>query len=314
MINCSKCKKPIPDNATKCPYCGNKAAKPAGKPRKKKKGVAIVAVILVLAIAAGAFYLIKKRPDIIPGFGADETTTATEKLSRDNEVQQIKEAGKIVVGVTELMPMNYRDGDKWIGFDSDLAKEFAEYLGVEVEFKEINWNEKRKLLDDRAIDCIWNGMETGQNGIDCSDAYISSNLVVVMSKSMVDSYASIEDCNNLTFAVERNSAAADIAETYGLNYTLVADTEEALSSIKKGFADAAIIDSIIVGSLIGDGTEYNNITVAIELEDGEEQWAVGFRKGSDLTAEFNKFYDEKVADGTIERLARKYGLEYAIIK
>lgn len=42
-----------------------------------------------------------------------------------------------MVGITYFAPMDYKEegSDEWIGFDADLAKLFAESLGVSVEFR-----------------------------------------------------------------------------------------------------------------------------------------------------------------------------------
>ena len=69
--------------------------------------------------------------------------------------------GTLVVGITEFAPMDYRenqDSEEWIGFDADMAKAFADSLGVDVEFKVINWDYKITELDNKGIDCVWNGM------------------------------------------------------------------------------------------------------------------------------------------------------------
>lgn len=309
MKSCPKCKQQIPANSKTCPYCGKKTG--------KKKGAAIIAIILILAVAAGAFFVIKNYTDILPGSDKGETTTAVQKPSRDNEVEYIKETGKIVVGVTDFAPCSYKDGDEWIGFDADMAKEFAEYLGVEVEFKEITWSKKTSLLDDRTIDCVWSGMpltEDVQKSMSCSDPYISSNQVLVMNKTIAGNYKTVEDCASLTIAVVDGSTGESIAKDNGFNYIVLTDEAAALLQVREGAADAAIIDSTFVGAMTGDGTVYRNIVVAMEFDDEAEEWAVGFRKGSDLAEEYNKFYAEKVADGTVDQIAMKYGVEHALIK
>ena len=73
--------------------------------------------------------------------------------------QYVLSKGVLVIGVTEFEPMDYRDQDnEWIGFDADLAKAFAESLGVKAEFVEIDWDSKVLELNGRTIDCVWNGM------------------------------------------------------------------------------------------------------------------------------------------------------------
>ena len=81
-------------------------------------------------------------------------------------------------------PMDYKDeSGEWVGFDADLAKAFAESLGVEAEFVEIDWDNKIMELDGKTIDCVWNGMtltEEVTSSMDCTDAYLTNAQVVVV--------------------------------------------------------------------------------------------------------------------------------------
>ena len=101
----------------------------------------------------------------------------------DSDVAYIQEKGKLVVGITEFEPMDYKDANgEWIGFDADMAKLVAEKLGVEVEFQIINWDMKVEELDGKQIDCVWNGMtltDGVQAAMECSNAYCENAQVVI---------------------------------------------------------------------------------------------------------------------------------------
>ena len=101
----------------------------------------------------------------------------------DSDVQYIKDKGKLVVGITEFEPMDYKDANgEWIGFDADMAKLVAEKLGVAVEFQIINWDMKVEELDVKQIDCVWNGMtltDGVQAAMECTNAYCENAQVVV---------------------------------------------------------------------------------------------------------------------------------------
>ena len=79
-------------------------------------------------------------------------------------------------------------------------------------------------------------------------------------------------------------------------------------------ADAAIIDSLMAGAMVGEGTNYADLAIGpvLNAETGE-QYGVGFRKGSDLVDAFNEFWKQAVADGTVEQIAATYGLQDAVI-
>ena len=58
-----------------------------------------------------------------------------------------------------------------------------------------------------------------------------------------------------------------------------------------------------------EGSSYSDLAVANELT--SEEYGIGCRKGSDLTAEINKLMSELKADGTLVDLAAKYELTLA---
>ena len=72
------------------------------------------------------------------------------------DVKKVKDAGKIIVGITEYAPMDYKDENgEWTGFDAEFARLFAEELGVECEFFVIpNWGTKFMELETKQIDAI----------------------------------------------------------------------------------------------------------------------------------------------------------------
>lgn len=127
---------------------------------------------------------------------AESETQATVK-----DVDKVKKAGKIVIGVTDYEPIDYKAEDgSWTGFDADFAMAFAKELGVEVEFVEINWDNKFTELNSGAIDCIWNGMTISDSvtkNCDVSMPYASNSQVVVMKKDKLADYPDADSINSL---------------------------------------------------------------------------------------------------------------------
>ena len=101
----------------------------------------------------------------------------------DSDVAYIQDKGKLVVGITEFEPMDYKDANgEWIGFDADMAKLVAEKLGVDVEFVVIDWDMKVNELDSKNIDVVWNGMTLTEGvmaAMECSNAYCNNAQVVI---------------------------------------------------------------------------------------------------------------------------------------
>ena len=87
-----------------------------------------------------------------------QSEPAADSSAADSDLAYVQANGKLVVGITDFEPMDYLDANgEWIGFDADMAKAFAESIGVEAEFIEINWDNKVLELNGKSIDCVWNG-------------------------------------------------------------------------------------------------------------------------------------------------------------
>lgn len=238
------------------------------------------------------------------------------KKDAGSDLEKVTQKGTLVVGITDFEPMDYKDdnGD-WIGFDADLATEFAKSLGVDVSFVEIDWDNKIMELDGGTVDCIWNGMtltEEVTSSMSCSNAYCNNSQVVIVKSDVADKYQSVDDLKDLNFAVETGSSGAKEAQEFELNYTEVSNQANALMEVKAGTCDAAIIDSLMAAAMVGEGTSYADLTYTIGLND--EKYGVGFRKNSDLTEKLNAFFVEKYTDGTITKIAEKYGTQAAVIE
>lgn len=234
----------------------------------------------------------------------------------ESDMEYVQDKGTLVVGITNFEPMDYQDDNgEWIGFDADLAKAFGESLGVDVEFVEIEWGSKIMELDGKTIDCVWNGMtltDEVTSSMECTQPYCRNAQIVVLPTDVADQYTTTDSLKNLNFAVEDGSAGQEAAEELGVNYTPVQQQSDALMEVASGTCDAAIIDSLMAAAMVGEGTGYANLTYTLELT--SEEYGVGFRKGSDLAEELNKFFEQSYADGTMQQIAEKYGVQAALIE
>ena len=233
------------------------------------------------------------------------------KKDSDSDSEFVKGKGKLVIGITDFKPMDYQESgsSEWIGFDADLAKAFAKELGVEAEFVVINWNNKEFELSGKSIDCVWNGM-TLTDGVkaamETSNPYCKNAQVVVIPKDKADQYTTVESLKDLNFAAEGGSAGEQALTKLKYKVTPVEAQTDAVKEVAAGTSDAAVIDLIMAGEMIGEGTGYSNLTYKIELT--SEEYGVGFRKGSDLAQALNEFLVKAYNNGTIAKLAEKYSI------
>ena len=249
------------------------------------------------------------------GTEATEATDDATEGAAESDVDYIKNKGTLIVGITDFAPMDYKDDNgEWIGYDADLAKQVAESLGVDVEFVEIDWDNKILELQNKSIDVVWNGMTLTPevtNAMECTNAYLNNAQVVVVNKDMAEKVTTAEEAASLSFAVESGSAGEAAAEENGFDYVAVKSQADAVMEVSAGTSDACIIDLLMAGAMVGEGTSYEGLTHTVELT--TEEYCIGCRKGSDLAEYINEQLKTLYADGTMEEIANTYGVQDAIV-
>lgn len=172
------------------------------------------------------------------------------------DIDYIKANGKMIIGITDYAPMNFKDEKgNWTGFDTEFAEAVCTKLGVTAEFVEIDWDNKFIALESKAIDCIWNGMTISEEVLkntNCSVAYVKNAQVVVMAEDKIADYADAEAMKELSFAVESGSAGASAAEDSGFENVIEVGTQtDALLEVASGSCDACIIDLTMANAMVG---------------------------------------------------------------
>ena len=140
---------------------------------------------------------------------------------------------------------------------------------------------------------------------------MKKRMALILAMSMALGMTASVSAEDLTYAVEAGSAGEAAAEENGWNYNSVASQADALMEVASGTSDAAIIDLLMAGAMIGEGTSYPDLVYTDELT--TEEYGVGCRKGSDLAAYINDVFAETYADGTMEETAKKYGVQEALV-
>ncbi len=220
----------------------------------------------------------------------------------------------VVVGYTIYEPMNYLDKDnKLIGYDTELAEKVFGNLGYKVIFKEINWDNKYTDLNSGVIDCIWNGFTCNTadddgilraDKVDFSYNYMENRQVIVIKKGTA--IASAADLNGKIASAESGSAGESYAKGFdGIVFKGVIKQTDSLMEVNAGTADFAVVDEQLAKSYCGQG-DYANLEVVDALASEVEYYAIGFKRGSELTAKVNAELEKCGADGTIDALIAKY--------
>ena len=253
---------------------------------------------------------------------AADNTASNDDAAKDSDLAYIQDKGTLIVGITDFEPMDYKEdgSDKWTGFDAELARLVGKELGVTVEFQEINWKMKETELSSKTIDCIWNGLtwdEERAENMSLTDYYMLNRQVLVVATKNADKYTSVESLAGANVAAESGSAGESVITESLTNSTYIEKDAQidVLTELIMGTVDAGVIDYVMANYLINkEGSSFADLTIVENaLTTQDEYYSIAFRKGSDVTAKVNAILKDLKADGTVDTLAKKYGLVDAIV-
>ena len=247
------------------------------------------------------------------------------EAASDSDLAYIQGKGTLVIGITYFEPMDYLDeNNELTGFEVEFGKAVCAKLDVEPVFQEISWDAKETELSAKNIDCIWNGLtitEERQASMSISDPYMNNKQVLICKAENAEAFAQPGALAGKTVVAEKESAGeeaildATYANYFGeANYVPVEAMKNAMMEVKAGTADAAVIDYVTgIGSL-KEGSDYADLAIIESVSFADEQYGIAFRQGSDVTAQVNQAIAELMADGTLDEIAAKYGLQEQLVK
>lgn len=250
-----------------------------------------------------------------------DTEAETDGEAVEDDLAYVQEKGNLVIGITIFEPMNYYDENgELIGFDTEFAQAVCAELGLTPEFIVINWDTKEIELQSKEIDCIWNGMtidDDRRENMLFSQPYIRNMQVAVIRTEDAATYTDTASLSGATLVAEVSSAGENaILADENLSqatYVPVSKQTDALLEVKAGTAQAAVLDYVLADAMVGEGTDYSDLMMIEGVELAVEEYGIGFRLGSNLAAEVDAVIDQLAADGTLNEIAVKYGLEGQLI-
>lgn len=244
-----------------------------------------------------------------------------------SDYAQIKEKGYFVCGITSYAPMNYLDDEgNLVGFDTEFAQAVAKELGLEAKFQIISWGSKYTELNGGVIDLIWNGFTYGDEGegenavsrteyVDFTYAYLKNVQCIVTKTTDLEALNTKESFVGKRGAAEASSSGEAVAkELCGEeSYTAVAAQSNALMELDAGTVDFVVIDYLMAKTLVGKDN-YADLSINTAYEPEPEVYAIGCRKGSDLTAKINEVIVKLSENGKLAEIAAKYDLTNDLIE
>ena len=229
---------------------------------------------------------------------------------------EVKEQGKIVVGLDdEYAPFGFRnEQNELVGFDIDLAKETARRLGVEFEFKAIDWNSKVEELNSGKIDIIWNGLDITperQEVFLYSNPYMDNRQIILLNQNADFKITSESDLagkrvgtqagSNSETYVEQNETLRNSMRDFKTYGTVL----NAFNALRSGEVDLLICDEHAARyemSKNADNFKLVDVTIGPVTKIG-----IGFRKSDvELRDKVQIVFNDMIKDGTAAKISAQW--------
>ena len=220
---------------------------------------------------------------------------------------------KIVVGLDDnFPPMGFRDEkNELVGFDIDMAREAAKRMGIEAEFKPIDWSAKEAELSGKRVDALWNGLtitEERKAKIGFTAPYMENHqIIVVAAKSAINNKA---DMSGKVVGAQEGSSAVDAVKKDDAvfksfkEFKTFGDNVTALMDLSAGRLEAVVVDEVVGRYYVAKKPDEYRV---LEENFGTEEYGVGVRKDdAELLEKLNKAMGEMKADGTAAKIATQW--------
>lgn len=220
---------------------------------------------------------------------------------------------KIVVGLDDnFPPMGFRnEQNELVGFDIDMARAAAQRMGVEVEFKPIDWSAKEAELAGKRVDALWNGLtitEERKKSIAFTDPYMENHQIVVVAAG--SSIATKADLAGKVVGAQEGSSAVDAIKKEEAVFNsfkelkTFGDNVAALMDLSTGRLDAVVVDEVVGRYYVAKKPE---LYAVLEDHFGTEEYGVGLRlDDTELLAKLQEAINSMKQDGSAARIAEQW--------
>lgn len=266
--------------------------------KNKKIKLTVLALAAVLTIG-------------LAGCSKKEKIDANAATKAETKLDQIKKAGKIVLGTSPDYPpyefIKEVDGKQTVvGFDVEIAKLIAKDLGVELEIKEMEFKGLLSALQTGNVDIVLAGMtpdEERKKSVDFSNIYYTAVQKVVVRAEDKATIKSVDDLKGKKVGVQKGAIQEQIAAEQMPNSEAKAlgKITDITLALKTKKVDAAIIEEPVAVSNVNANSDIAISDVVLKVEEAGS--AVAFKKGNkELVDAVNKTIDKLVQDKTIDKL------------
>ena len=225
-------------------------------------------------------------------------------------LEDVQSAGKLVMATSpDFPPFESLEGSEVVGIEVEILEKFAEEIGVELEIKQMDFDSVLPGVQSGKYDVGVSGItitEDRKKNADFTEPYfMASQAIVVLKDSNIKSKA---DLKGKKISVQTGTTAEEFCMAEGYEVLAYQANNDACSALTSGKVDAWVVDNEVAIDL---SAKTNGATIVLDEAMTSEPYGFAFPKGSEtLVAEFNKYIEKWIADGTIKAIFDKYEVPY----
>lgn len=228
-------------------------------------------------------------------------------------VNSAQHVGTLRVGVSpNAPPLAFKRNGQLQGLEIDLATQLGTYLGKEVKFVQLNWDNLLPSLEQGKIDIIMSGMTMTPKRayrIAFSKPYFRSGQILLVRRDQANRFStgifSLMGNKPEIGVIEGTTGDFFITKTINKpRLTRFNTSESAVKALVGGKVDAVVHDAPILCYYAAQNEE--NTTPILQMAT-KEFLAWGINKSNpDLLSKVNVFIEQQAANGTLKATTKRW--------
>ncbi len=197
--------------------------------------------------------------------GTTEQSEEVRKIA-ENRLEAILESKKIVIGISpDYAPFAFiaekKEETYCAGSDIELGKYIAEQMGVEAEFREMEFEECLEAVSKGEVDLVLLGMlgeKDREEMMDFTNVYYRPGTQVILVKEQQkEKLKTQEDFQEKTLAAQYGSLQAQlIVEQFPESYlNLSENVSGAVLMLRTGSVDGVVLEEALAGEMLREYSE-----------------------------------------------------------
>lgn len=239
-----------------------------------------------------------------------EQTSTNDTQNNTDSIAKIKEKGKLVLATSPDYPpyefKTLKDGKlEIVGFEIEMAKKFAEKLGVDLEIKEMDFKLVIESVKKGEADIAMAGISsTPQRAeqVGMTKGYYKSEQTALIRAEDIDTYTSKDSLKGKNIGAQMGAIQVKIAQSVeGATVKELPLVTALLADLKTKKIDAIVMESAVAKQYAMGNSEFKVANFVFESDSESSVLAVK-KENTDLLEFLNKEIDQMISDGTVNKL------------